>query len=333
MDGDRFDQFTRSLARNVSRRSMVKGITTLLAGTALTARPLSAKGAPNPCNVYCAGESGPRGAQCRQACKACGGPTSPGFCHDQLNRQYLCCPDGLGCFEPFVEEGVRTAICCATDRQVCQTSNEDFYCCPESEVCMGWSLCCPEGTLSTCEGACCENENGCCFSRAEEQYICGDDCYDLCQGQSDCGERNDSGYCVANTCYDQCVGDYRCGPPDEQGNCSIETCFDVCGQQTICGTPNPRGNCSFYFTCYDPCTDTDLCSYPDSFGNCTDTTCYDPAQGTTICGADCSDICNGEIRCGSSAGNPYGYCDDTICRTSTDGFNCGPADDEGACIE
>jgi hypothetical protein len=41
MDGDRFDQFTRSLARNVSRRSVVKGLTMLVAGASVAARPLT----------------------------------------------------------------------------------------------------------------------------------------------------------------------------------------------------------------------------------------------------------------------------------------------------
>src|SRR5262245_53599477 len=124
MDGDRFDQFTRSLARNVSRRSMLKGFSTLLAGTAVAARPLSGEaakgsGGPNPCNVYCAGESGPRGAQCRQACKDCGGPDAHGFCYDPLVRGYTCCPSGLTCFDTWSYPGGETVICCGNGGQVC----------------------------------------------------------------------------------------------------------------------------------------------------------------------------------------------------------------------
>jgi hypothetical protein len=338
MDGDRFDQFTRSLARNVSRRSVVKGLTMLVAGASVAARPLSGSAAkaskgPDPCNVYCAGEPGPRGAQCRQACKDCGGPDSYGFCYDQLNRQYICCPGGLGCFEPFVDEGLHTGICCSAENQVCRSSNEDFYCCPNGETCMGFDLCCPAGTQSTCENACCENDDGCCFSRAAGAYICGGSCFDVCAGEWDCGEAHaEDSSCIATSCYDQCTGEYRCGPPDGQGNCSVETCFDVCQSQTVCGIPNERGNCSYYYTCFDPCSG-DSCNYPDGNGYCPGTACYDPALSAFVCGTSCTDFCNGDVRCGTSASNPYGYCDDTICRNTTDGFNCGTPDDDGACIE
>lgn len=333
MDGERFDSLTRSLAHNHSRRSMVKGLTTLVAGASIAGRPLVAKGAPNPCNAYCAGEPGARGAQCRQACKDCGGPTSAGFCHDQYNRQYLCCPSGLECFEPIVEEGVRSAICCATERQVCSTSNDDFYCCPGGEECWGWNLCCPEGTQSTCEGACCDNDDGCCFSRAAEAYICGGSCFDVCAGEWDCGEAHTDSSCTATSCYDQCTGEYRCGTPNQEGNCSVETCFDVCQSQTVCGTPNERGNCSYYYTCLDACTGNDSCDYPDGNGYCPGTACFDPAQDAFICGTSCPDFCTGQERCGSSEGNPWGYCNDTFCLTSEGNFACGTPDDDGACIE
>src|SRR6187455_148696 len=117
MDGDKFDRITRSVAQNVSRRSA------LLAGSAIAARPLAGKaaksGGPNPCNVYCAGESGSRGAQCRQACKECGGPDSAGFCYDELVRGYICCPGGLSCFDAWRYPGGETIICCAGAEQVC----------------------------------------------------------------------------------------------------------------------------------------------------------------------------------------------------------------------
>jgi hypothetical protein len=333
MDGDRFDHFTRSLAGSISRRSFVGGISTLLAGVAVAVRPSTARGAPNPCNAYCAGEPGARGAQCRQACKACGGPTSDGFCHDQYNRQYLCCPDGLGCFEPFAEEGVRTAICCATERQVCSTSNEDFYCCPDGEECWGWSLCCPEGTQSTCEGACCENENGCCFSLADDAYICGENCYNICaDGQYDCGAANPDGSCAANTCLDPCEDYYRCGEADADGFCIVERCFNVCSEQTDCSTPNERGNCPAP-GCYDPCSGKDICGNRDPYGTCYGLACYDPELGTTRCGTECYDYCAGIYRCGATDQNPWGFCNGSTCQPSTGGIGCGPADDDGNCIE
>ena len=64
MDGDKFDRITRSLAQHVSRRSLLRGLSAVLVGSAIAARPLVGKaarsGGPNPCNVYCAGESGSR---------------------------------------------------------------------------------------------------------------------------------------------------------------------------------------------------------------------------------------------------------------------------------
>ena len=330
MDADRFDQITRSLAWNVSRRSMVKGFTTLLAGAAIAARPLSVKGAPNPCNAYCAGEPGSRGAQCRQACKDCGGPTSRGFCHDQLNRQYLCCPDGLECFEPFVDEGVHAAICCAVQTQVCQTTREDFYCCPDGEGCWGYGLCCPAGTQNICEGACCESAS-CCFSRDVDEYICGESCYDICQGQTDCGEANSDGSCGQTACLDPCENNYRCGPADAEGYCIVDRCFNVCTEETNCSPPNERGNCPAP-GCFDPCNGVDICGNPDSYGNCYEMTCYDPEQETTVCGPMCWHYCASTNLCGTVTNN-FGYCDGSYCFLANVGPSCGPADDDGNCID
>ena len=322
MDGDQFDRITRLLAHNVSRRSVVRGLSALVAGTAVAARPLSgnaAKGGPNPCNVYCAGESGSRGAQCRQACKDCGGPDSAGFCYDPQVRGYTCCPDSLGCFDAWTYPGGETVICCAGAEQVCSRSGGSF-CCEDGTHCAYDNLCCPLGV-------------DICFDPGVEDYVCGASCRDTCLGYNEiCGEPNDAGYCAANSCFNPCSQEYACGEPDELGNCSVETCFDVCSQQTVCGTPNSRGNCQWGPVCYDPCNNVDRCDYPNMNDFCPNTACYDPEQGTHVCGTNCFDICTNQDRCGSSEGNPWGYCVDTFCFASNGGFSCGTPDVDGNCI-
>jgi hypothetical protein len=319
MDGDRFDQFTRSLVWNVSRRSMLKGFTTLLAGSTLAARPLSAKGAPSTCNAYCAGEPGPRGAQCRQACKTCGGPDSPGFCYDELVRGYTCCPAGLSCFDAWRYPGGETIICCPGAEQVCSRSGGTF-CCAADTHCANEDLCCPIGV-------------GSCYDQSSESNICGSSCRDLCLGFDVCGDADENGYCTATTCSNPCNGgEPTCGPADEQGNCLVETCLDVCSGQTYCSTPNERGNCFSYYTCYDPCSDVDVCQYPDSFGNCSDTTCYNPELGTTVCGSECWDYCGSTSRCGVDT-HDSGYCDGSYCSWPNGTLGCGPVDGDGNCIE
>jgi hypothetical protein len=270
MDADQFDQFARSMARSVSRRSVVRGLTTMFAGASMAVRPLTARGAPNPCNVYCAGESGPRGAQCRQACKACGGLTSSGFCYDEAARSYTCCAAGLTCFPTWEYLVGETVICCASGPQVCH-SDGAAVCCAEGDECIDNVICCPPGV-------------GACSDPSGEHFACGPTCYDACSNQRHCGETDSHGNCVANTCYNPCTQEAECGSADEQGNCSPEMCFNVCSEQMVCGPSNERGNCFNYLTCYDPCDDVDLCTPPDPYGNCYHTTCYDPALQTTVCG-------------------------------------------------
>jgi hypothetical protein len=319
MDGDRFDTFTRSLARNVSRRSMIKGLTTLLAGTSIAARTSSAKGAPNPCNVFCAGESGSRGAQCRQACKACGGPDSQGFCYDELVRGYTCCSGGLSCFDAWRYPGGETIICCPGAEQVCSRTGGSF-CCDADSHCAYEDLCCPIGVEA-------------CYDPGSESYLCGSYCRDLCLGFDVCGEADAFGRCIATTCSNPCNGgEPECGAPDANGECVVERCYDICSDQTYCSTPNERGNCLSYYICYDPCNDVDLCNSPDPYGNCYETTCYDPCLETTVCGSDCWDHCGNMDRCGTIS-NDFGYCDGSFCVLSDGGLSCGPADDDGNCVE
>jgi hypothetical protein len=316
MDGDRFDQFARTLARTASRRSVVRGLSTLLVGTTVAGRPLSARGAPHPCNVYCAGEAGPRGAQCRQACKACGGPTSPGFCYDEAARSFTCCPEGLGCFDVG-----QSVICCASSNQVCygNEGGDGAFCCADGSHCAYPNLCCPE-------------EVGACFDTHAQEYVCGQACWNVCLNREICGERAENGACIGVLCFDPCSQSYRCGNADETGQCDdVPLCHNLCDGSTYCLNPNGNGNCED-FTCSDLCRQgADACGDKDENGACILTSCTDPASGERICGDSCVDICNGVERCGPRL--PGGYCGDTACTDGSGYLQCGTPDDDGACFE
>jgi hypothetical protein len=336
MDGQHFDQIARWLAEGTSRRKLLRAITGTLAGTALVAqRPAKdgetapGGGGPSPCSAYCAGEPGPRGAQCRQACKACGGPTSPSFCYDERSRNYTCCADGQLCFNTSSEVGP-SVICCDENRQVCDSPDGPF-CCANGTLCSDFNLCCASGL--SCGGTCCDTpDEGCCYDRDAAQYVCGESCYDVCgDGRGICGINNEEGYCAHTRCYSACQGSFQCGTPDENGNCSDTRCFDLCSGASVCGIPNQNGNCAF-FSCFNMCDGADNCGSGDENGNCFGTACFDPSSETMICGESCNDLCLNSFRCGTTG--PLGYCAGTACIDSLGFLRCGtPGADGIRCVE
>jgi hypothetical protein len=312
MDGQRFDRATRALATGISRRHVLRGLGGALLGTALATRvrgegaEAARKPGPDPCAAYCAGEPGPRGAQCRQACKACGGPSSPGFCQDETTSAYVCCEDGLQCFLAWTEEG-RIPACCAEAGQVCQDASWQPYCCPDGEYCAEHDLCCPSG-ITACFDVC--TDDHLCGHRDQDWYCSETSCRDRCTWEYVCGIADSTGFCAGTACWSPCSSQYECGEPDENGNCAGTSCYDPVADQYRCEP-----------SCYDPAYGGEVCGYESCFDPELDMTvcgssCYDPSSDSTICGPSCWDQYYGRRRCGEQdeAGNCPSPCPgQTVC--------------------
>jgi hypothetical protein len=98
MEETQFDELTRTLAQRPSRRGVLTAVAAgvaVLVGVDQTAEArrhrvrAQARGrGPDPCAVRCADEPKARGAQCRQACKAC---ANPGCLSYSAATGFTCC--------------------------------------------------------------------------------------------------------------------------------------------------------------------------------------------------------------------------------------------------
>lgn len=123
MDGNRFDDLTRSLATGTSRRTVVKRSVAAIAalaglGAAAGTDAARSRPTPTPVPIRCPGNQVPCGAAC-------------------------CCPTGTKC----------GADCCADGAQCC-----DGACCHGQ--CYGEEQCCPTGQI-VCDGVCLERDQCC----------------------------------------------------------------------------------------------------------------------------------------------------------------------------
>lgn len=120
-----FEDLTRALAGNVSRRTAVKIMGGAVAGSVLAALRLDrAEAAPSDCSAFCgktANTSGPAHAQCLQACKQCGG-----------NPAKVCVGPGIG--------GPGTFACCSSGT----------LCNPATGTCAPPLTCTSHGCNATC---------------------------------------------------------------------------------------------------------------------------------------------------------------------------------------
>ncbi len=293
MDGNRFDDITRRLAADASRRSFLKRTAATIAALAglsgVTATEAARRPTPTPKPVNCPGSQTWNGSAC-----ACPGGTIA--CGPD------CCPAG--------------ATCC------------DNACC--YGTCYGEELCCPTGQL-ICNGACLALGQCCSNGDCAAGFACIDNAC-ICQASTscatagqECGTFNDN--CgVINDCG-ACTEPETCGGGGTPGVCgctSTVSCEGKCGVVTSeCGTVtdcgNPCGPCQ-------ACT-SNTCVATGNGTSCSANACIQGAicidgvcsGGSPVtCPPDVSDRCN-SIECDPALGcvktptNEGGSCTDDPC--------------------
>lgn len=212
MDDQRFDDLARTLAVGVDRRSILRRIGAGIAALGLLGAARSVvDAAPSPCNVLCADQPGPRGAQCRQTCKACaGGPEA--VCYDEVTKSFTC-------------------ISITDDPSNCGGCG--VVCAETYTACSGGQCVCPAGTLTCsgggCLGACSPGTipNGItCSCRACENIGSSSG---LCVVDSDC---TNLGEACPNGCCCQPAGSLEHGCSANQPDTTC--CSGMCGPDGLC---------------------------------------------------------------------------------------------------
>lgn len=215
-----FDEFSKTLARDVPRRDALRLLGGSLAGAALGLFGReTAFGSPSPCAVYCANFHGAAHAQCLQVCKACGSDTSR-----------LC--------SGFSAGGPGPVTCCPGPGPVtcCSGPNGGVTCCQAGTSCCGGFpggniICCPSGSI------CCSGPTGaatCCA--APTTFCCGSPsgsttCCD--SPQHCCTDASGNATCCSG--QQVCCGLAGCCPTGQV------CCFDPTTLTQFCGTPGMVG--------------------------------------------------------------------------------------------
>lgn len=288
MDGNRFDDITRRLAADASRRSFLKK--SLAAIGALT-------GATHIANADAA----------RRPRRTPVPPRCPG--------QQVVCASGCCCPVGTTACG---AECCPAEAQCC-----DGACC--YGTCYGEERCCPTGQI-VCEGRCLDAGLCCTNDDCQAGWLCGVVTANSCtcvptvtcatSGRNcgpftdDCGNPLDCG-----TCQDPDT----CGGSGSDGVCGCDrttSCDGRCGNlPDNCGTTMDCGTCESPLSCGGGGT-------PNVCG-CTVTTTCDGLCGEvpTNCGTtlQCGNTCSAPNSCGG--GGVQNHCGCTV--TTTCGDQCG----------
>lgn len=211
MDEQRFDDLTRALAAGLSRRAILRRIGTGIAGFGLLGAGRGvADAAPSPCNVFCADQPGPRGAQCRQTCKACaGGPEAT--CFDASTNSFTCLD---------------------IDNDASHCGGCGLICEAPYSACSGGECVCPAGTLACSSGGCLED---CGFGAIPNLLTCTCLTCDQVGSSDTCGDTAEcqSGQVCANGCCCLPAGslDEPCGTPNQP---STACCSGMCGPDGYC---------------------------------------------------------------------------------------------------
>lgn len=236
MDGSRFDELTRSLARTRSRRSLLKlAIGSLGAAVATRAGATAATVRRGP------------GSICRNAADCQSGICGP---VDRTGRRRCLCPVGQercngACLDPLTvyqsdpkncgscgRRCAAGAVCCNGDCvpvvAVCRG-----VCCASNQICAESGCCTPESVATTCAAECGARINNC-----GQPVDCGPCCGevgDACGANGDCC----SGVCVNGLCQaGPAATDAMCDDAADcqSGACCDGVCVDLASDVRHCGS-------------------------------------------------------------------------------------------------
>lgn len=342
MDGNRFDDLTRRLARPRSRRHLL----TTLAGSVFGAAAAGAVGGEAAAGrLRSIGNSCARNSDC-----------ASGLCAQESRTRKIChCASAGDCPAPAASDVCHQAACLANGSCGIAVATgapcDDGNPCTVNDVCQADGVCagspknCPV-TEPKCQSAVCETSTGdCVVTNAPAGTSCAND--NRCDGDEACDANGVcvsgtpvscaqlDGPCVTGVCdpaTGQCAATNRsngtvCADPLTQisGNCCNGLCSQCCGDASPCTSP-PEANmaascvtglggaqvCGYhcvpggYHTCFNPSlTLTESCLE----GPCL--YCRLPVSAPCTDDAQCCGLCAGD-HC--EDGQPGSYCvDDGDC--------------------
>jgi hypothetical protein len=295
MEDHRFDELTRSLAKPVSRRQVLKALAAATLGGLLVRQGTGRALADNSDCAHFCNDVFPPGGE-RGHCKS-GGAHGTGPC-------FACGPEAPSGHPDVCGVGTSAAGCCpATATTCCPAGGACGPACPptstahcanlESDVCNCGTCgrCCPSGTI-----------------------CCGGTCIATCTASDQCH--------VAGVC-DPATQSCTNPPKPDNVTCSgTDQCFRTYTCQAgVCTGSDPV-----------TCTAVDQCHRP---GTCDPNTgvCSNPIQpdGTTCAGSNAcqtyacrAGVCTGiNVADGTSCGPGLVCCSGTCTDTSSDANNCG----------
>ncbi|CAN5575946.1 hypothetical protein BH09CHL1_BH09CHL1_35720 [soil metagenome] len=315
MDGSRFDQFARSLARTGSRRSYLKAALAATA-SALFARPVSAQ--EDDCGVICASSDDCANSLggCFDCCGVC---TSYSSDSSNCGGCGIVCPAGSTCSSG--------GCICDASLSDCGGFCADLGSDPVNCGACGFTC---AGNETCCNGVCSDlmldrSTCGSCDRACQADYRCCEGgCYDWYNDPSNCGECGvvcEAGQVCQNAyCVGGCdAGLTACGNicsdlTSDEANCGA--CDVVCDSSTTCRNGKcirPQCPGENETRCVDGCFD--LSSHPTHCGGCNNFCIF---AKSLCCGAVCFDGDTDPNNCGA-CGNVCGpdlVCDAGICKAT-----------------
>jgi hypothetical protein len=249
-----FDEWTKDLARGVSRREALRRLGGGLAGAILAWLGVGrAWAAPNPCSAFCNSLRHPaQRKNCNNACKQCGDNVQ-NVCPSLDSDKVTCCSQGTGCCSGTCSS-LGTNQNCAACGNACtggQSCVNGTCQCPSGQaICPGGTTCCPT-TQACCNGVCCNAGEGCNGGACVAARVCrGDYCtgtVNQCPSQCDCFATTEGGsLCLDDTSVGVVCGTNACMSSDEcpAGTfCAAVACCEAKGGPVGQGVCLPAGPC------------------------------------------------------------------------------------------